>query len=399
MRWIAGVKLGRVFGIEIDVDWSLLIIFGLIMLLLARGVFPSWHPHWSAGTAWGTAFAASVLFFLSILLHELSHALVGRKVGVSIRKITLFMFGGMAQMENEPPSWRSELGMALVGPLTSLILGGIFLAFGAFAVGKPIDVVDTEKAFSQIGPLPTLLLWLGPVNIVLGIFNLVPGFPLDGGRALRAVMWAVTGDIVVATRWASRGGQAFAWLMMAVGLAMIFGARLPYLGGGFINGLWLAFIGWFLNNAALASYRQLLVRESLERVPVSRLMQTRLVSIPPEMPIGKLVDEVLIASGQRAFPVERDGEFLGMVFVSDLHRLHRDDWSETPVSRVMVAAASIITVQPDRDAMEALAVLGGHKINQVPVMEDGRLLGLLRREDVLSWLALHTGRRHQRRQA
>ncbi len=391
MRFMAGIRLGRIAGIEIGLDWSLLIIFGLITVLLGRGVFPAWHPGWSDGVVWGTALAAATLFFVSILLHELSHALVGRMVGVDIRKITLFMFGGMAQMENEPPSWRAELGMALVGPLTSFVLGFVFLLLAAVAIGRTALVPAVAwNELPTVGPLPTLLLWLGPVNIVLALFNLVPGFPLDGGRALRAVLWGLSGDLLRATRWASRGGQAFAWLLMTAGLAMVFGLRLPVLGGGIINGLWLAFIGWFLNNAALASYRQLLVRESLENIPVSRLMQTNMTPVPPEMSVAALVEDILLPSGQRAFPVQTENRMLGMVFLGDLHRIDRSRWNATPLSEIMVPMDSLITVAPQVDAMDALGLLGSHAINQLPVVDHGTLVGLLRREDLLSWLSLNT---------
>lgn len=391
MRLTAGLRLGRIAGIEIDVDWSLLIIFALITLMLGRGAFPAWHPGWSGPVIWGTALAAAVLFFLSILLHELSHALVGRVVGVRIPRITLFIFGGMGQMENEPPSWRAELGMALAGPVTSLALGALFLLLAAFAAGSRSDIAEPRQMMAALGPIPTLLLWLGPVNIVLGLFNLVPGFPLDGGRALRAVMWAATGDLVRATRWASRAGQGFAWLLMGTGFAMVLGLRLPVLGGGIINGLWLAFIGWFLNNAALASYRQLLVRESLEHVPVARLMQTHLLPVSPGMSVARLLDEVLLPSGLQAFPVMDDGRLLGMVFLKDLRRLDTPRRNETPVEEVMVPAERLVAVAPDRDAMEAFTELAHHGINQIPVIDRGRLVGLLRRQDILTWIALHTG--------
>jgi len=400
MRVSHGVRLGRVAGVEIGLDWSLLIIFGLIAVMLAEGAFPAWHPDWTAAIAWGTAVAAATLFFLSVLLHELSHALVGRRVGVSIRRITLFMFGGMAHMEGEPPSWRAELVMALVGPLTSFVLGLVFLLLAAASLGgKMVGVNGAWDALPTAGPLPTLLLWLGPVNIILAVFNLVPGFPLDGGRALRAILWGVSGDMVSATRWASRGGQAFAWLLILAGIGMIFGLRVPVFGGGLINGLWLAFIGWFLNNAALASYRQLLVRESLEHVPVSRLMQTRLTAVPPELSLASLVDDVMSPSGQRAFPVEDDGRLLGVVFVGDLNRVDRRAWHQTAVRSVMIPAESLITIGPARDAMEALGTLGEYNVNQLAVVENGRLLGLLRREDLLAWLAVHApGQRAQRAQ-
>lgn len=195
MRLTTGLRLGRIVDIEIVADWSLLIIFWLISFSLAAGVFPAWHPEWTAALAWGTALAAALLFFVSVLIHELSHALVGRLHGIVVRRITLFMFGGMAQMENEPPTWRAEFAMAIVGPLTSLALGVFFLWLTPFA-GGPLDIDPDDPGAT--------LAALGPVNILLALFNLVPGFPLDGGRVLRALLWALTGSLRRATRYASR---------------------------------------------------------------------------------------------------------------------------------------------------------------------------------------------------
>lgn len=390
MRLPGGLRLGHVAGIEITVDWSLLIIFGLITFTLAVGVFPGWHPDWSATLSWATALAAAVLFFASVLIHELSHALVGRVHGVVIRRITLFMFGGMAQMENEPPTWRAELVMAIAGPLASLGLGFTFLWLAAFISG-PLDV-DPDKpqeALAALAPLPTLLVWLGPVNIILAIFNLVPGFPMDGGRVLRAILWAVTGNLRLATHRASQAGQGFAWLLMATGFAMLLGVRVPFLGGGFLSGLWLALIGWFLNNAAIMSYRQLLMRESLADVPAARLMQTRFTRIDPQMRVSTLVDEHLMPSGQRAFPVEQDGRFVGMISLHDLRKRPRAAWDRTTVGEIMTPATAIVALAPRQGAMEALALLAQRDLNQLPVVEDGKLLGLIRREDILRWLSVH----------
>lgn len=392
MRLASGLSLGSIAGIQVAVDWSLLIIFFLITFSLAAGVFPAWHPDWSAALSWVTALAAALLFFASVLTHELSHAIVGRARGIEIRRITLFMFGGMAHMENEPPSWRAELSMAIVGPLTSLVLGFLFLWLAGLVSGPlEIDPNHPQDALAALGPVATLLLWLGPVNIVLAVFNLVPGFPLDGGRVLRALLWGVTGDLRLATRWASHAGQGFAWLLMATGFVMILGLRVPFLGGGLVNGLWLAFIGWFLNNAALMSYRQLLVRESLEDVPVRRLMQTRFMRVDPKMYVSTLVHEHLMPSGQRAFPVEENGRFLGMVSLRDLQKRERHAWDSTTVSEIMTPAAELVTVAPEQDATEALAIIGRRDLNQLPVVQKDELLGLLRREDILKWLSLHVG--------
>lgn len=388
----SGLRLGRIAGIDIVADWSLLIIFTLIAFSLALGLFPLWHPEWSAALVWGTALAAAVLFFVSVLIHELSHAVVGRANGIRVPRITLFMFGGLAHMENEPRAWRAEFAMAIVGPLTSLALGVLFLWLAGTLTGSvEVDPENPAAFLSSLGPLPTLLFWLGPVNILLGIFNLVPAFPLDGGRVLRAIMWAATKSLVTATRWASRIGQGFAWLLMATGIAMMLGIRVPFFGVGLFNGLWLAFIGWFLNNAAMVSYRQLLVRESLEGTPVSRLMQTHFTRIDPQMRVSTLVDQYIMASGQRVFPVEEDGRFEGIVCLVDIRKRSRDAWEQTRVRDIMTPRAALTSVPPQLDAAEALELLGSRDVNQVPVVDGDKLVGLLRREDIVKWLSLRSG--------
>lgn len=391
MHWAKGLRLGSIRGIDIVADPSLAIIFALILVSLGAGVFPEWHPHWGAGLCWMTAAGAALLFFGSVLIHELSHALVGRMRGVQFGRITLFMFGGVAQMETEPPSWRAELTMAAAGPVTSLALGFGFLVLAALA-GGPLHINPNEprSALAALGPLATLLFWLGPVNIMLGLFNLVPGFPLDGGRILRAVMWALSGDLHRATYRASLAGRGFAWLLVAAGLLMILGIDVPLFGGGLINGLWLAFIGWYLNNAALLSYRELLLRESLEHVPASKLMLTRFVRVTPHMRIDTLIDEHLMASGQRAFPVEADGRLVGMVSLADLQKYKRDQWHEVTVGDAMTPVTELATIGPNVAALEALEIIARRNLAQLPVVQGNDLLGLLRREDILKWLSLHT---------
>ncbi|HMI93041.1 MAG TPA: site-2 protease family protein, partial [Polyangiales bacterium] len=243
-----GFALGRLFGIQVRIDWSLSFIFGLIALDLGAGVFPRWHPEWSAPLCWGVALAAAVLFFASVLAHELSHALVARARGIAVPRITLFLFGGVAELAEEPRTPGSELLIAIVGPLTSLAIGaGALLLSGWLAAPLLPDVnhatLESAEVLARLDPFTTLLLWLGPVNVTLGLFNLIPGFPLDGGRVLRAVLWAITRDAAKATRWAARSGQLVAVFMM-VGGAML------ALGGNTMQGVWLALLGWFLYKAA-----------------------------------------------------------------------------------------------------------------------------------------------------
>ncbi|HKJ71742.1 MAG TPA: site-2 protease family protein [Gammaproteobacteria bacterium] len=386
-----GIRLGRLFGIAIHLDWSLLIVFGLIVVSLGAGSFPYLHPAWAATTTWSTALVAAVLFFASVLAHELSHALVGRGYGIRVPRITLFVFGGLAQMENEPGHWRGELWMALAGPAASLLLGAAFLLLASLVIGPGgFDPDQPRESLAALSPLATLLMWLGPINIILGLFNLVPGFPLDGGRVLRAIMWGLTGDLRRATRWASRGGQAFAWLLIATGVAMILGAEVPLFGRGPISGLWLAFIGWFLNNAALSSYQQLLVRESLHGVAVSRLMRTDLVSVAPDLAVAALVEDHLLRGGQRAFPVvAAGGRLRGLVTMSDVRERERSAWEGLTVAGVMTPADQLATVAPGDDAFDAMMKLTRAGVDQLPVVEGGRLRGLIRRRDLLTWLSVY----------
>jgi Zn-dependent protease/predicted transcriptional regulator len=384
----------RIAGIDVTVDWSLLIIFALITTSLASGLFPQWHPAWTPMTAWLTALAAAVLFFASVLAHELSHSLVGRLFGMEVKRITLFVFGGMAQIEHEPDRWPAELWMAIVGPVTSLVIGALCVAAaGLGAKGGTAaqlgGLPQIERLLAGLGPGRTLLLWLGQINIVLAVFNLVPAFPLDGGRVLRAILWGVTHDLRRATRWASALGQAFAWMLIAAGIAMILGVSLPYFGSGAGNGIWLAFIGWFLNNAALMSYRQLLTREALHDVPVGRLMLTELETVWPDMPLDMFISNFVLRTEQRAFPVLESERLIGLICQRDVERLQPAERHAKSVRDVMKPMDQVIVAHASDDAFDVLELLARRDINQVLVMSDGRVTGLVRRSDILRWLALH----------
>lgn len=384
----------RIAGIDVTVDWSLLIIFAIITTSLASGEFPQWHPQWSPLTSWLTALAAAVLFFASVLAHELSHSLVGRANGVQIKRITLFVFGGMAQMEHEPGRWPAELWMAIVGPVTSLAIGLLCLfaadlGAAAGAAAQAGNAPELERLLASLDPGRTLLLWLGQINIVLAVFNLVPAFPLDGGRVLRAILWGATRDLRRATRWASALGQAFAWTLIAAGIAMILGVSLPYFGRGAGNGIWLAFIGWFLNNAALMSYRQVLTRERLHDVPVGRLMLTNLETVWPDMPLDMFVSNFVLRTDQRAYPVLAGERLAGLICQRDVERLQPAQRHSLSVRDVMKPADQLIVVGVDDDASDVLELLAKRDINQVLVVTEGRVAGLVRRADILRWLALH----------
>lgn len=385
-----GFKLGSIAGVEIVADWSLGLIVLLVAVSLGGGVFPVWHPDWGTGLVWTTAMAAALLLMVSILLHELSHALVGRAQGMSVNRITLFVFGGMAELDREPHAWRVELWTALVGPIVSLALGvGMIYAGAALAGDLDLPQDNPLEMMRALDPVSTVLLWLGPINVMLAIFNLVPGFPLDGGRVLRALIWGVTGDVVRATRWAAGAGQGFGWLLMGVGFAMFFGLRLPLLGGGSFGGIWLALIGWFLAGAASTSYGRLLAQHSLRDVPVSRLMLSPVHTVTPDTPVSRLIDDYIMRSDQRAFPVLDQGRLAGLVALDDVRRVDPDKRAQRTVASIMTPADQLITISPQDNADEALQRLSRREVSQLPVVEHGEVRGLLRREELLKWLSLH----------
>jgi Zn-dependent protease/CBS domain-containing protein len=387
-----GVRIARIAGIEVRLDWSLIVIFWLIMVNLSMGPFAAGHPDWSPGLRWGMGAIAAVLFVLSILAHELAHALVGRRQGVEIAGITLFMFGGMARTRGEPVSPRAELLMTIVGPLTSVALGLVALVAGAHLAPGMITATEPVRAFGHLAPLATVLLWLGPVNIVIGLFNLVPAFPLDGGRILRAALWASTGDLQSATRRAAGIGRAFALLLVFAGIAMIFNVRIPFFGSGLVPGLWIAFIGWFLNTAAAASYTQVVVHDLLKGIPVSRLMQrTPVASVGPDLPVSTFIEDHLMAGEQRAFPVIERERLMGIVTPADVRKISRADWPDKTIRGIMAGSERLAVVAPDEDAAAALEELAVRDVEQLPVVDQsGRFLGLLRRRDILRWLDLQS---------
>lgn len=390
-----GIQLGRIFGIRITLDWSLIFIFLLVVFDLGVGVFPHWHPAWGPVLSWSVALAAAVLFFVSILVHELSHSLVAKAFGIPVRSITLFLFGGISSIEHDPDSPGQEAVMAGVGPLTSIVLGAGFMVLAwLFSALPPDAAAHPTLAMQQMGPLSTLLTWLGPINILVGVFNLIPAFPLDGGRVFRATLWSITRNLRTATRWASRTGQAFAWLLIVTGVAMAFGVYVPLLGRGLIGGLWLAFIGWFLNTAAVSSYRQVIIRGLLRDVPVTRLMRPLPAAIDAARSIRALVDDYLLSSDEHAFAVTSAERLVGLVSSSDVRKAPRSTWDTTPVSAVMKPFEALPKAQPSWDAFQALQELGRSNVDEMLVTDGDRVIGLIRRQDIARWLELEAHDEH-----
>ncbi len=387
----SGWTLGRPFGVAIVADYSLLLIFGLIALNLGSGLFPFWHPDWPVWLCWTVALCAAVAFVASIALHELCHALVAKAQGMSVRRIHLFVFGGMAEIQREPRTARAEFWMAVVGPLASIALGIGSAWLGGYLTMARIDpdvlMADPSLLWRLARPGATLLLWLGPLNLFLGIFNLIPGFPLDGGRVLRSLLWWLTGNLRMATRVASGVGQGFAWLLMALGAFMLFGYSFPWLGGGPLQGLWVLLIGWFLNNAARMSYQQLVVQQTLESVRVRDLMRSRVETVDPDLPLSEFVRAYVMNTDQVSFPVLQAGAVVGLVRTNDVRTAPHERWEELRVRDVMVPRSQLHVIAPDDPALEALRHLAEH--DPVPVVDHDHFVGVARRDDVIKWLALH----------
>jgi Zn-dependent protease/CBS domain-containing protein len=386
-----GFRFGRLFGIDLTVDYSWLFIFLLIAWNLTS-LFATSHPSWGLAGALALAVVAAIVFFASIVVHELAHALVAMYFGGKVSSIRLFLFGGVSNLEREPKSPKAELLMALAGPATSLGIGVLFLAIASFFTGAVYDSASAQEAVAKADPISVMLLWLGPVNIALGLFNLVPGFPLDGGRVLRSILWSATHDLHKATRWASWVGQAIGWCLIAIGVAVAFGLRLPFVGRGLVAGLWLAFIGWFLHSAAQASWQQLLVQDVLEGVTVGRLMRRggNVYVVPPDITVSTLVEGWFMRAHDRAFPVVNGQELLGVVTTTDVSRIPQAEWATTTVRAIMTAAEQTASVTPRDDLASAMRLLAQSGVEEMPVLEPGTrlLVGVLDRRDIARWLEL-----------
>jgi len=381
-------RLGKVFGIEIRIDFSWLLIFALLTWSLSS-VFSGWHRDWPSTEAIGVALAASLLFFGCIVLHELAHSLVARRYRLRVRSITLFLFGGVSNIEHEPPSARAEFFTAIAGPLTSILLGfGFLFLTVAFSAVSLVDAETAQQGYAQLGPVATLLAWLGPINLVIGMFNLVPAFPLDGGRVLRSILWASSGDLRLSTRRVAALGQVFGWLFIVTGVAMAFGVRVVFFGTGLVGGMWLAFIGWFLRSAAAQSYQRLAIDEALAGHTVGELMRRSGPTVAPELSLATLVHDYFVQSESRAFPVVRDGRLVGLVSLTDVRRIPPERWSSASVESVMRRDDALVVAEPEEPLTQAFEQLAQQNLGQLPVLDHGRLVGMLLRSDVGRWLEL-----------
>ncbi len=363
-------SVGHLFGIDIRIDSSWVIIFAFVTWMLAGYYFPSQYANWPLWQYLLVGAVTSLLFFTSVLLHELAHSLVALSQGEEVRSITLFILGGVAEIKDEPRKPSREFYMAVVGPLSSLGIALIFLALWYWL-----------RNISQ--PLAALTRYLALINLILGIFNLIPGFPMDGGRILRAIVWKITGNLRRATRVASIAGQAIAFLMILFGVWQI-------LRGFFLNGMWIALIGWFIHSAATRGYQQVLMKDMLKDLRAKDLMNPDFDTVNSDLSVQELVEDHVLKKKERAFLVSDAGDLKGIVCLEDIKTVVPEKRPSTKVKDIMTPGEDLKTVSPDDNGNEVLSKLSGRDIRQIPVMEEGKVQGILCRADVLRFLHLRS---------
>jgi Zn-dependent protease/CBS domain-containing protein len=359
-------RLFTVRGIHVGIHVSWLIIFVLLTWSLAVGYFPSAIPGIEATLAWVLGVVASILLFTSVLIHELAHSFVAKSRGLEVSSITLFIFGGVSNLASEPQSARTEFWVAVVGPITSFVIAAV--SFG-IALVMPTD------------ELQALFGYLAIVNALLGGFNLIPGFPLDGGRVLRSIAWGITGSLRRATEIAVGAGQIVGGLFILWGVIQIFG-------GNLINGLWIAAIGWFLQNAASSSLGQVVLMERLKDVTVANVLRPDTATITRQATVADLIEDYLLPGNRRAVPVEDGGRLVGMVTLGDIKDVPVEARDATQIGTVMGGREGLITVRPSEALADAVGKLTGRDLEQVPVMDGDRFVGILTRADVMRQLQL-----------
>jgi Zn-dependent protease/predicted transcriptional regulator len=362
----SNIRLGKIFGIEIGVSYSWFIIFFLITFSL-WGSYSSEHKEW--GQSWHAIMAllTSLLFFASLLAHELSHSLLALAKGLPVHSITLFVFGGVSKIEKEAMNAATEFWVGIIGPVSSAVIAALFYGLGSL--------------LGEGSPFATMFLTLAAINLMLAIFNLIPGYPLDGGRVLRAAVWAWTGSIQKATKIASAVGQLFAYLFILLGIYWAFGR------GQVVSGLWIAFIGWFLLDAAKSSQQAMVFERAMKGVRVRDVMRGDAPTVPAHIPLTDFFEDYLMRTGRRCFIVTRDDRLLGLLTPHEIKAIPRDQWAVTSVQQVMRPFETMKWVEPDAELRRVLEVMQQDDVNQVPVVSDGHLKGLVRREDILRFIS------------
>jgi Zn-dependent protease/predicted transcriptional regulator len=356
-------RVGRVAGISIEIHPSWLLILGFVTWSLSDGLYPSQYENWSTFAYWATGTLSALLLFVTVLIHELAHALVAKRRGLEVPRITLFIFGGMSHLQRQPASAGEEFQIAAAGPATSFVIA-IVTGVAGLLLRETSEKVEA------------VLFYLAVVNVALAVFNILPGFPLDGGRVLRAIAWKRTGSFRRATKIASSVGEFMGYGLIILGVFVL-------LNGGVLDGVWLAFIGWFLLGAARNEAAGTQLEGVLARITARQVMREDFPNVTPGTPLQEIVDTFMIGQGERAVMVANDGAVLGIITVSDIRRTPREAWPNTPAQRVMTPRDTIVTVDTNRPAVEVLMLLGEKGLNQVPVLDEGRMVGMVTRRELL----------------
>jgi Zn-dependent protease/CBS domain-containing protein len=357
--------MGRVLGIPLELDYSWFLILALLTWALAVGHYPAEFKGWSPSLYWIMGAITAVMLFVSVLLHELGHSVVARRYKIPVRRITLFIFGGVSQIEAEAATAGADFRIAIAGPLVSLALAALF------ALLQPV--------VAGVSPLFALARYLAYINVALALFNLIPGFPLDGGRAFRALVWRFAGDFHRATLIAASVGRGFAYAFILIGVWQLFA-------GNFVDGLWIAFVGWFLESAAVSQTQQVVIQDLLAGHTVAEAMSRDLTAVPAGATLQQLVDQHVLTSGRRSFLVQRDQAVLGLLTLHRVVQIPRTQWTATTAEQAMIPAARMKSARPDTELKAGLAEMDRDGVSQLPVMVDGQVVGMLRREDVIDFL-------------
>jgi Zn-dependent protease/CBS domain-containing protein len=362
-------KLFNLLGFPIFIDLSWFVIVLLIVWSLATNLFPQFYEGLQASTYWWMGLAGAMGLFISILAHELGHAVVARRFDVPIRGITLFIFGGVAEMTKEPPSAKAEFLVAIAGPVVSVIIGIVCYTAGAY--------FETSLA----APIVGVLWYLGIINGIVVVFNMIPAFPLDGGRVLRSILWHFNGSLRRSTRITASIGSGFGLVLILLGV-------ISFVGGNFIGGMWQFLIGLFLRGAAQMSYQQVLIRNALEGETIERFMQQAVVSVPPSATIRQLVEDYIYRHHHKMFPVTEDGRLIGCVTTRDVQEVPRDQWDQHSVGEIVKPCTDENTIRRDADAMQALSSMSQNGASRLMVVDDGHLEGILSLKDLLKFISL-----------
>jgi len=360
---LPGIPLGRVLGIPLYLHPSWFVIFLLITVSL-RTQFTSQHPGWTPAQHWALGIITSVLFFASVVFHELSHSVVALRYRIPVKSITLFVFGGLASIQREPEQAKQEFNIAIAGPLSSLFLAACFFLVAHFFHGEEM-VASAAK-------------WLWEINLLLALFNLLPGFPLDGGRIFRGIVWAISGNFTKATRIASNSGRLLAYLMIFLGVWQA-------LHGNWVGGLWTAFIGWFLLTAAQESFAQVAIRSTLTGVRVEDIMSRDIPTVPRDMSLEEYIHEVL-RTGKQYHIVTGAGNPVGLITIHAARSVPRDEWNNTSLQAAMTPIDKIQSAAPDEPVLGLLERMQRENVTQMPVISDGHIIGVIARETIIHML-------------